>query len=58
MAMKKLIRNNRGFTLVELLVTFGFSRSSWSWWRHHRHELRTYKNISDDLNLQYESQLA
>ena len=51
--------NNKGFTLVELLVTFGvlavvmamvgviIGMSS-----------RTYKNISDDINLQYESQLA
>ncbi len=57
--MKKGIKNNKGFTLVELLVAFGILAvvmvmvgavigiSS-----------GTYRNISDDLNLQYDSQLA
>ena len=57
--MKKIKQNNKGFTLVELLITLGIlsivmvmvgaiiGMSS-----------GTYKNISNDLNLQYESQLA
>jgi prepilin-type N-terminal cleavage/methylation domain-containing protein len=57
--MKKFRKNNKGFTLVELLVTFGvlavvmvlvggiIATSS-----------GTYRMISNDLSLQYESQMA
>ena len=57
--MKKMMKDNKGFTLVELVIAFGIlaiamviissviGMSS-----------GMYRNISSDLNLQYESQLA